>query len=58
MELKKLTISEWNELNFRDDTYFINGCLFEEHTDNLIAFPVYDSGSHEPVEYLMVVKND
>ena len=58
MELKKLTIPEWNELNFRSDTYFANGCLFEENTDNLIAFPVYDSGMEEPVKYMMVVKND
>lgn len=56
IRLIQLTIPEWNDLNFRSDTYFANGCLFEESTDNLIAFPVYDSGIEDPVKYLMVVK--
>ena len=56
IRLLELTIPEMNDLNFRSDTYFANGCLFEENTDNLIAFPVYDSATEEPVKYLMVVK--
>ena len=49
-------IYKMNDLNFRSYTYFANGCLFEENTDNLIAFPVYDSATEERVKYLMVVK--
>ena len=42
MTCKEITVAEWNELDHREDTYFANGCIFDEKTDNLIAFSWYE----------------
>lgn len=47
MICKEITVSEWNELNFREDTYFVNGCLFDKKKDNLIAFCWHKDEMHE-----------
>ena len=30
MTCKEITVAEWNELNYREDTYFANGCVFDD----------------------------
>ena len=56
MQVVEITVNEWNELNYNSDNYFANGCVFDEATDNLIAFPVYEDGLHEAGKYYKVVK--
>ena len=56
MKLVEITVQEWNELNFNSDHYFANGCVFEESTDNLVAFSYYEDAYHEAGKYYKVVK--
>lgn len=56
MQVVEITVNEWNELNYNSDNYFANGCVFDEATDNLIAFPVYEDGLHKAGKYYKVVK--
>lgn len=60
MEIIEITVAEWNKLNLQQNTYFINGCLFDEVTDNLIAFARYRSGTQRPDKYFKVeeIKED
>lgn len=55
MTCKEITVAEWNELNYREDTYFANGCVFDEKTDNLIAFSWYEDELHEASKYYKIV---
>ena len=56
MRCKEIKLKEWNELNYREDTYFANGCIFDEKTDNLIAFGWYEDELHEVSKYYKVIK--
>ena len=55
MTCKEITVAEWNELDYREDTYFANGCVFDEKTDNLIAFSWYEDELHEAGKYYKLV---
>ena len=55
MKLVEITVQEWNELNFNSEHYFANGCVFDERTDNLIAFGWYEDELHEVGKYYKVV---
>lgn len=55
MTCKEITIAEWNDLDFKEDTYFANGCVFDEKTDNLIAFSWYEDELHEASKYYKIV---
>lgn len=39
--LKQITKDAFEQICFNEDTYFVNGCFFDERTDNLIAFKLY-----------------
>ena len=56
MTCKEITVAEWNELNFNSNTYFVNGCVFDELTDNLIAFSWYEDELHEVGKYYKIVE--
>ena len=55
MKVIEITVAEWNELNYRENTYFANGCVFDERTDNLIAFGWYEDELHEVGKFYKVV---
>ena len=55
MGIVEITVQEWNELNYRKDTYFCNGCVFDEKTDNLLAFSYYEDELHEADKFYKVV---
>lgn len=38
MTFKQITKTEYDELSNKETTYFVNGCIFDEETDNLLAF--------------------
>ena len=57
MELKEITKEEFNELDNTSSTYFSNGCIFDEFTDNLIAFCWYKDGHSEASKWFKVVEN-
>ena len=56
MRVIEITVQEWDELNFSSENYFANGCVFEESTDNLIAFSWYEDSYHKAGKYYKVVK--
>jgi hypothetical protein len=57
MKLKEITLDEFNRLCSDDDkTYFSNGCIFDEDTDNLIAFCWYASAIEAASKYYKVVE--
>lgn len=56
MKIIEITVNEWNELNFNSDNYFANGCVFDEETDNLIAFSWYEDALHEAGKFYKVIK--
>lgn len=55
--LIEITEKDFNALFSSLSCYFCNGCAFDD-LDNLVAFPVYNSGSEIPVKYFKVVLND
>lgn len=54
MKAVEITLGEWNKLNMSEDTYFVNGCLFDQTTDNLVAFAYYEDQYHEVGKYYKV----
>lgn len=56
MEVIEITLDEWNRLNMSEDTYFANGCLFDEKTDNLVAFAHYEDQFHEAGKWYKIIK--
>lgn len=57
MKLIEITEAEFNKLcPDNDKTYFVNGCLFDEETDNLVAFSWYASATEEASKYYKVVE--
>lgn len=59
MKLKEITVKEFNRLcvcGDKGETYFANGCIFDEETDNLIAFCWYASATEEASKYYKVVE--
>ena len=56
MKVIEITVKEWNELNYNSKNYFANGCVFDEETDNLIAFSFYEDAYHEAGKFYKVVK--
>lgn len=58
MKLQEITVKEFNRLCVCGDkgkTYFCNGCIFDEETDNLIAFSWYKDANSEASKYYKVV---
>lgn len=56
MALKEIAEKEFNEICNAPGNYFCNGCAFQEDTDNLVAFPFYESAFEEPSKYFKVEK--
>jgi hypothetical protein len=56
MKLKEITLDEFNRLSPGNNTYFSNGCIFDEETDNLIAFSWYPSATEVASKYYKVVE--
>lgn len=56
MQLKEISKQEFEELFENENFSFLNGCCFDEETDNLIAFPYYESPLEEPSKYYKVVE--
>ena len=57
MKLQEITEAEYNRLGYLPkNTYFSNGCIFDEETDNLIAFSWYASATEEASKYYKVVE--
>ena len=57
MKLQEITLDEFNRLcPGNNKTYFSNGCIFDEETDNLIAFSWYPSATEAASKYYKVVK--
>lgn len=59
MILKKISEKEFEELQYDWKNYFANGAVWEEETDNLIAFPKYTYINDEEIEefYKIVEKS-
>ncbi len=57
MKVKEISVNDWDNLNFLEDTYFCNGCVFDEKTDNLIAFSWYENELHEVRKYFEIIKD-
>lgn len=55
MKLKEIMIKEYNRLCGDKKTYFSNGCIFDEDTDNLIAFCWYKDAMSEASKFYKVV---
>ena len=51
MQLRKITKEEFESLSENENFEFLNGCFFDEETDNLIAFPYYENPFDEPIRY-------
>jgi hypothetical protein len=51
--LKQITKDAFEQIGCSEDTYFVNGCFFDERTDNLIAFELY---THRGFKYYKVEK--
>ena len=58
MKLIEITEAEYNRLGDPLNTYFSNGCIFDEETDNLIAFSWYASAQKQQVNTTRWWKND
>lgn len=56
MKINEITPEEWQKLNLAENTYFCSGCLFDEKTDNLIAFGWYQDEFHEAEKFYQVIK--
>lgn len=56
MQLKEITKKEFESLFTNENYGFVNGCCFDEETDNLIAFPYYESPIDEPSRYFKAVE--
>ena len=57
MKLKEITLGEYNRLcGNNEKTYFSNGCIFDEDTDNLIAFCWYKDYLHNVDKYFKVIE--
>lgn len=56
MKLKEITFDEFNRLCSGNNTYFSNGCILDEDTDNLIAFCWYASATEAASKYYKVVE--
>lgn len=57
MKLIEITEAEFNSLcPDNDKTYFSNGCIFDEETDNLIAFSWYASATEAASKWYKVVE--
>ena len=55
MKVIEITVAAWNEIAMSKGVYFCNGCLFDEKTDNLIAFGWYEDELHEVDKFYKVV---
>ena len=55
MTCKEITVAEFNRICETSNTYFSNGCIFDEETDNLIAFSWYASATEEASKYYKIV---
>lgn len=49
--LKQITKDAFEQIGCNENTYFVNGCFFDERTDNLIAFELY---THRGFKYYKV----
>lgn len=56
MKLIEITEAEYNRLGDPFNTYFSNGCIFDEETDNLLAFSWYPSATEAASKYYKVVE--
>lgn len=56
MKLVEIEREEYEKLFEARDTYFANGCAFDEATDNLIAFSWYKNGVSEPYKFYKVTE--
>lgn len=55
MTCKEITVEEFNRICGTSNTYFSNGCAFDEETDNLIAFSWYASATEKASKWYKVV---
>lgn len=51
--LKQITKDAFEKIGCNKDTYFVNGCFFDERTDNLVAFELQ---THRGFKYYKVEK--
>lgn len=56
MKLVEIEQEEYEKLLEARDTYFANGCAFDEATDNLIAFSWYKDATSEPYKFYKVTE--
>lgn len=56
IKLIQIDKSEFDRLSNCEETYFTNGCLFDDDNDNLVAFPLYSNPTDEPDNYYKVIK--
>lgn len=56
MKLVEISEKEWNEIDKHNDNYFSNGCVFDEETDNLIAFCWYKDAISAASKFYKVVE--
>lgn len=59
MILEKISKEEFEKLEYDMKNYFTNGAIWDEETDNLIAFPKYIQIEDEEIEefYKIVEKS-
>lgn len=49
--LKQITKDAFEKIGCSEETYFVNGCFFDEKTDNLVAFELY---THRGYKYYQI----
>ena len=55
MKIVEISEAEFNAIKEVGKTYYTNGCMFDDKTDNLLAFPFYKDESSEPEKFFKVV---
>lgn len=56
MKLVEITPEEMDKLDMSEKTYFSNGVLFDDETDNVVAFYWYPSPTSKASKYYKVVE--
>jgi hypothetical protein len=56
MKLREISKNEFESLFDTDLYYFVNGCAFEEDTDNIVAFEWFTGDNNEPLKHYEVLK--
>lgn len=55
MQLVEIDMAEYDDLSNLSDTYFVNGVVFDDMTDNVVAIMEYTESG---MKYYKMVRNE